>query len=398
MNIGMLLETLSHSGGVSRVSLALAQEFCKLGHEVHIYASTNRLQGGGSGLFSDHKIAFHWLPSLRGSWRTWSLPIGAMLPMMALPMGHRMPAKPRAGRRHDVVVSHALTVRQDVIDMHNDPQPIETEKLARVPFSIDPPRLMTVRREVRAAIERMRFLPGNYRSVLVHSKRSAREVRSAYGVPEELIDVIPHGVDSGYFSPALAAGTRRELRERLGISLDQVVFLYLGDSWKGLEFAIRGLALLPKKAPAVLLAAGPFPKGLFARFAREQGVRFIHHDLWDDVRSLYSVADALVNPTPLDTFFLVGLEAMAMRLPIVVTQYAGISELLTHGEDAFILNSPSDPGPIAEACAGLLETDVRLRMAEKARRFAVARPWEDAARLHLSRYAALGKSLEALPA
>jgi len=61
-----------------------------------------------------------------------------------------------------------------------------------------------------------------------------------------------------------------------------------------------------------------------------------------------------------------------------------------HGsENAFVLKSPHDPKPIAEACTKLLEPDIRLRMAENARRFAVSQPWEIPALLHLRRYAAL---------
>ncbi|HVE12500.1 MAG TPA: glycosyltransferase family 4 protein [Elusimicrobiota bacterium] len=386
MNIAMLLETLSSNNGVSRIALSLGEEFIRRGHEMHIYASVNHLPKRGRKTFADPKIHFHWLPSLRGSWRTWSLPLGAL----SVPLAGRLPGGMlQPGRRHDVIVSHALTLRQDVIQIHNDPQKVEEDKLARVPFSIDPPPLRTARRKIRAELERLRFSPGNYRGVIAHSRRSARETGAAFGIPEDRIDVIPHGVDSGYFSPSAAAGQRAGLRQRLGLSPEEVAFLYVGDSWKCLEFAIRGLARLPARAPKALLAVGPFPKKLFARFAQEQGVRFLYEDLWEDLRSIYSVADVLLNPTPLDTFSLISLEAMSMGLPIVTTQYAGISELLTHGSDAFVLESPSDPVLIAEACLSLLEPDVRRGMAQRARKFALSRSWEQAASLHLRHYSAL---------
>lgn len=390
MNIAMFLETLSFSNGVSRVALALGENFVKRGHEVHIYSSVNRLGGRGRERYPDPRMDFHWLPSLRGSWRTWSLPLGALIPALLLPMAGRLP--PKLGmqrRRHDVIVSHALTLSQDVVQMHNDPQPTEERKLSSVPFAVDPPRLRSARRSLRTVVERLRFAPGNYRSVVAHSRRSAAEISASFGIPEGRIDVIPHGVDSAYFCPSIAAGQRVGLRRQLGLSLDDVVYLYIGDSWKGLEFAIRGMSLLPAGSRAVLLAAGPFPRPAFVRFAREHGVRFISENLWDDVRSLYSVADVLLTPTPLDTFFLVGLEAMSMRLPLITTQFAGLSELLTHGENALILDSASDPGPIAEACAKLLQPDIRLRMAEKARQFALTRTWDESALLHLRHYAAL---------
>ncbi len=390
----MMLETLSFNNGVSRIALALSEEYLKRGHEVHLYASKNALPEGGRSRFPDPRMGLHWLPSLRGSWRTWSLPLGALLPLLGLPLGGRTMGRALmpSGRRHDVVISHALTVRQDVIQMHNDPQPVEREKLARVPFSIDPPRLGTTRGATRAALERMRFAPGNYRSVIAHSRRSADEVRAAFGVPETAVDVIPHGVDCAFFCPEAAAGRRVALRRRLGLGLDDVAFLYIGDSWKGLEFAIRGLARLPASGRAVLLAAGPFPKAPFQRFAQELGVRLLTEELWDDVRSLYAAADAIVNPTPMDTFFLVGLEGMAMRLPLVTTRYAGLSELLAGDSGGILLDDTADVAGIAEACARLLEPDVRVRMAEAARRFALTRTWEDAARRHLRHYAGLRES------
>lgn len=390
MNIAMMLETLSMSNGVSRVALALSEEFVKRGHEVHLYSSVNRLSNRGRDRYPDPRLHFHWLPSFRGSWRTWSLPLGALLPALLLPMAGRLPAKLGSlRRRHDVVVSHAMTLRQDVVQMHNDPQGIEELKLSRVPFVVDPPRLSSTRRSIRAAVEKARFAPGSYRGVVAHSRRSADEIAASFGVPQDRIDVIPHGVDSAYFNPANAAGQRVGLRRQLGLGLEEVVYLYIGDSWKGLEFAIRGMALLPAGSHAVLLAAGPFPRPPFVQLARELGVAFICENHWDEVRSLYSVADVLLTPTPLDTFFLVGLEAMAMRLPLVTTKFAGISELLTHGENAFILDSVSDPVPIAEACAKLLSPDVRIHMAERARQFAVTRSWEQSALLHLRHYAAL---------
>ncbi len=377
MNIAMFVETLSLNNGVSRIALCLSEEYVKRGHEVHIYACVNRLPDSGRKLFPDPKIKFHWLPSLRGSWRTWSMPMGALIPVAR----RYFPVN-----RHDIIVSHALTFKQDIIQMHNDPQKIEEEKLAGVPFSVVVPRLKSARRKVRAAIENFRFSPINFRSIVAHSQRSAQEICSAFNIEEKRANVIPHGVDSSYFSPTASAGQGIGLRRALGISLDEVVFLYIGDSWKGLEFAIRGLARLPEKAPKVLLAAGPFSKKVFAKFAHEHRVRFIYDQTWDDARALYSVADVLLNPTPLDTFFLAGLEAMSMRVPVVTTKYAGLSELLTHKQNSFILESVSDPAPIAEACLELLEPDVRFRMAENARQFALTRSWEDCALKHLRQY------------
>ncbi len=285
-----------------------------------------------------------------------------------------------------MVVSHALTVSQDVIDMHNDPQDVELAKLARIPFTIDPPRLRTGRRALRSAIERLRFSSGRHRKVIVHSRRSGDEVRSSFGLDADAVRVIPHGVDADYYSLDAAQDRRVEARRRYALSREDVVFLYVGDSWKGLEFAIRGLARLPARSPAVLLASGPFPKEPFSRFAREHGVRFVAGDACSDARGLYAASDALLNPTPLDTFGLCALEAMAMRLPVVTTRHAGISELLSDGVDSFLVPEAFSVAEIAAACERLLDAELRSRLADNARRNAEGHTWERAATSHLRLY------------
>jgi glycosyltransferase involved in cell wall biosynthesis len=379
VKIAMLMERASLNDGVSRTVFGLTKEFVRLGHTVDVYAAVNKLPDKGRAMFQDPAVRLRWLPSLRGGLRIWTLPLVAMVPIAA-----RALIRPR--RRPDVIVSHTMTVRQDIVHMHNDPQHVEHAKLSAVPFTIDPPKLEGTRRTLRAAIERQRFKEGNYRGVVAHSARSARELRDAFGIPEERISVIPHGVDSAFFNPALVTDHRAALRRAHHIGLDETVFLYLGDSWKGLEFAIRALAGLPKGKPFCLLAAGPYRKQPFLDLAASHSVRLIAQDVWDDPRSLYAMADAMLHPTPLDTFGLVALEAMSMRLPLATTRFAGISELLRDGENAFIVPGPDSVRELREAAAALLEPERRVVVGARAREFAVTRTWEAASRAHLGFY------------
>ncbi len=371
MNLALTLHALSGNNGISRVILSLAREFSKRGHATHIYASRLLLSEKDRTALPGN-IFLHRYPSLRGSNRIWAAPFGALLPFL------------KSG--HDLVVSHMLTVWQDVIVMHNDPQPVEVEMMSAVPFTLDRPRLRSRNRSLRTFIERKRFDPRRYKSIVALSRRSAGGIAEAYGVSADRIAVIRHGVDASYFSPVERQARRAGSRSLLGLSQEDLVFVYIGDSWKGLEFAIKGLAISRCAKRCVLIAAGPFQAAPFAALAAGAGLRLICKNDWRDIRDLYGAGDVFINPTPMDTFGLAVLEAMAMGLAVITTQYAGVSELLKDGENAFILDCPWATEAIAGIADRLAESGCRERISGRGAVLAAGLSWEQPAMEHLAMY------------
>ncbi len=371
MNLALLLHSLSRNNGISRVVLSLAGEFSKRGHSTHIYTSRLLLSAEDKKSLPEN-VFLHRYPCLRGSNRIWTAPFGALLPYL------------KGG--HDLVVSHLLTVWQDVIVMHNDPQPVEVERISAVPFTIDPPRLRSKNRFLRTFIERKRFAPRRYKRVVAASELSAEGIARTYGVSRDRLTVIRHGVDSSYFSPAQRQARRKAARARLDLAPSELAFAYIGDSGKGLEFAIRGIAAAPCAKTGVLIAAGPFRADKYAALAAELGLRLICENDWSDIRDLFSAGDIFINPTPLDTFGLAVLEAMAMGLPVITTKYAGVSELLKDGENAFILERPWDTAKIADIATRLSDPARRERVSGRGLELAAGLSWEQPALNHLALY------------
>lgn len=371
MNLALLLHSLSRNNGISRVVLSHAREFSKRGHSTHIYASRLLLSAEDKKALPEN-IFLHRYPCLRGSNRIWAAPFGALLPYLK--------------GSHDLVISHLLTVWQDVIAMHNDPQPVEVERMSAVPFTLDRPRLRSKNRFLRTFIEKKRFAPQRYKSVVAASELSAEGIAGTYGVSRDRLAVIRHGVDSSYFSPAQRAARRKAARARLGLAPDELAFAYIGDSWKGLEFAIRGVAAAPRAGTSALIAAGPFHPDKYAALAGELGLRLICENEWSDVRDLFSAGDIFINPTPMDTFGLAVLEAMAMGLPVITTKYAGVSELFKDGENAFILERPWDTAAITAAAALLSDPARRELVSGRGLELAASLSWEQPALDHLSLY------------
>jgi UDP-glucose:(heptosyl)LPS alpha-1,3-glucosyltransferase len=67
-----------------------------------------------------------------------------------------------------------------------------------------------------------------------------------------------------------------------------------------------------------------------------------------EVESYYAAADLYAGPSLEDSFAIPPLEAMACGLPVIVSRQAGVSELLTHGVDGFILEDATDARQLAE--------------------------------------------------
>jgi UDP-glucose:(heptosyl)LPS alpha-1,3-glucosyltransferase len=60
---------------------------------------------------------------------------------------------------------------------------------------------------------------------------------------------------------------------------------------------------------------------------------------------------------------------MCAGLPVITTRQNGASELVSHGKDGFVIDSPWDLGDLSHCLARLIEdAAIRHRMGEEARR------------------------------
>ena len=102
----------------------------------------------------------------------------------------------------------------------------------------------------------------------------------------------------------------------------------------------------------------------------------------EDVTPAYQAADVLVHPTLEDSYAMVVLEAMANRLPVVVSgpAYCGISHDLTDGREALLLEDPRDGKQLANIIGRLLnEPTLSQLLKERGLDFAGAHSWASSA-------------------
>ncbi|GAH97826.1 unnamed protein product, partial [marine sediment metagenome] len=196
----------------------------------------------------------------------------------------------------------------------------------------------------------------------------------------ESIIVIPNGVDLKMFNPANRPLYRDRLRQKHGISRNDLVLMFAGSDWerKGVLYVIGALSLLPR--PDVkLLVVGSGDAKFYGQLAELKRVReriiFVPHP--DNLQEYYAASDVFVFPTIYEPFGLVIVEAMASGLPVITSRVAGAADLIIDGVNGLLLRAPSNVNDLAAKIELLLSnTELRKTMGEHARETAEKLSWD----------------------
>ena len=192
------------------------------------------------------------------------------------------------------------------------------------------------------------------------------------GLPKTRIARIANFVDI----PTTSTPTqRREWRRQLGLSKDALIVLAVGrlHPVKGFEDLLLALSQLGdtlQQRPLVLLVVGHGPLSAILRdYANQLGIS--GQVAWvgwqQDPHPYYEVADLFVCPSRHETLGNVILEAWAHSRPVLATQTAGACELITHGEEGWLV-PPQQPTQLAEALRLLLHDEpLRMKLARQGR-------------------------------
>jgi L-malate glycosyltransferase len=140
---------------------------------------------------------------------------------------------------------------------------------------------------------------------------------------------------------------------------------------KRVDAVVEVFARIRARVPARLLLVGDgpdSPKALEA--ARALGV--MEYVDWlgeqEQVLPLLSIADLFLLTSAQESFGLAALEAMACRVPVVVTRVGGLPEVIEHGVTGFLHPLGDVDGMAASGVALLTDSDLHRRITAAARR------------------------------
>ena len=176
------------------------------------------------------------------------------------------------------------------------------------------------------------------------------------------------------------------------------VILFMGrlNPNKGLDILAHSFSTLRIQFPdATLLIAGPDEEGTQKKvetILRSEGtldsVIFTGMLTGEDRLAAMSTADLFVLPSYSEGFSIAILEAMAARLPIVITDGCNFPEVADH-EAGFVVEASQIP--VAQAIGSLLsDTELRYRMGDHGRKLVTERyTWQAAASKIADKYSSL---------
>ncbi len=363
MEIGLVIDYFDpHRGGAERWTYQFAECLRAEGHTVHVITQ-------------------------------WAAPGATALDIYTHQLG-RIPSRLRRAEaaenllrclRLDIVHDMGMGWYCDLLQSEDGSRLAQWErKLRLLPFYLRSVKRWLIRwlpryREFR---ELMRRQFGDPKRILVAvSRMCAGDYQRYHRVSPYRIRVVYHGTDIHHFSPDHRPHWRQPLRSALGVSPQEVLYLFVGHDHlrKGLSTAIRATGRLVREGlPARLLVVGGRPAGRYHRLARRVGAA--HAVLFvgrvEDPLPYYAASDVFVLPTFYDPCSLSVMEAAASGLPVITTRWNGASELFTEGMDGYVLWDPADDAALADRMARLLDQRLREQMGQAARMAALEYPLE----------------------
>ncbi len=226
----------------------------------------------------------------------------------------------------------------------------------------------TLASTIRGIMERQLYARGT--RLVVLSSAFKKVLCSQYRVNEDLVKVIPGGVDSKRFD---ILATRREARARLEWPQDRPIVLTVRrlTNRMGLSDLVRCVSVLRKTIPDVLVliaGTGPLAEALLAQIKEaglQNSVRLLGYLPEESLPLAYRAADLTVVPTvALEGFGLIAAESLGAGTPVLVTPIGGLPEVVKDLAENLVL-SGTGPEALADGVKQALTGKLGLPSAER---------------------------------
>ena len=276
----------------------------------------------------------------------------------------------------DLVHSHDRIFRMNLFTMHGIPHGVWVRRMRNKHLSLFDRGM--------AWVEKKGLTGPPVPMVLPVSTLVKDELQRSYPVLESHIKVIHPGVSLERFAEMGNHDYRQEIRTRHGINKEDLVILFVG-----MNFEIKRLGLLIESISRLtpgdgdgsatkLLVVGKGKETAYMDMAREYGVanRLIFAGVTREVEKYYFASDIFAMPSVYDTFGMAVLEAMAARLPVIISRTVGAGDLVNDGVEGFVLDDPPTATELSKKIKFLSNEENRLKMGERARQQALKHDWD----------------------
>ena len=362
MRIALNIEQVdARRGGAEKYAGALARALHAAGHEVHVFA-----REVAAGELPD-EVSFQAVPE------------GRLSRLKAFRAYQFAAASERMLKRFDFdkIIGFSKVWYQDAYLAVGGSHPASLDHGSRRLRRWAPrvlwwlSKYMSLRQWVFRAIARRQFSSRFTPHIIAPSRMVAEHFQRYHAIPPERISVVYNGLDRRDH-PTDSRVLREAFRREQGLGSSHVGILFVARNYrlKGLTPLLEAFARLASSLPeSRLVVCGNDRDRRYRRRAAwlgvEQKTRFLGSV--DDVRRCFAGADLFAFPTFYDPCSLVVAEAMAAGLPVITTRQNGAGELLTIGEDGYLIDSPWHVDQMVDRLARLVgDRELRETMGQRA--------------------------------
>jgi UDP-glucose:(heptosyl)LPS alpha-1,3-glucosyltransferase len=344
-------------GGAETSTLELARLLARRGHDVHLVTATNCQSPPG--------LTIHRVPSLAAlpALRTGAFVRNAMAFLRANPFDivHAIAPVPSADVYQPRGGLLGETVERNVATRGSASRRLLKRALLA----------MNVKKRTLLDLERQIFSEGGPVIAAV-SRYVARQCQRLYGLGPPRVRVIFNGVHLPLPAPEERAAMRGELRAQYHVGDATLLLLFVAHNFrlKGLDRVIDIVERLSSTrfGDFRLLVVGRDNPVRYQR--RLEAARLDDRVLFTGptqrAAAFYAAADVLLHPTYYDPCSRVVLEAVSCGLPCITTAYNGAAEVLTDGQNGYIVDRPEDLDRWLERIRALRDPEARRRISEAA--------------------------------
>ena len=173
----------------------------------------------------------------------------------------------------------------------------------------------------------------------------------SYGVNSDKICVIPLGIDTNIYFPAISLEEREKQRSKIGIKKGQIVigsFQKDGNGWdeglepkliKGPDIFCDAVEMLSHEHDIFVLLSGPARGYVKKRLEQAQiPYKHIYMENAGDIAKLYRMIDIYIVASREEGGPKAILESMASGVPVISTKVGQAVDMMTNGENGFIVD------------------------------------------------------------
>lgn len=198
--------------------------------------------------------------------------------------------------------------------------------------------------------------------IIAINRAEVHRLINFWKIPREKVVYIPNAVDTSFFKPINS------------MKIDNIV-LYVGNlvKDKGVDVLIKAFLKCKKKIPELqLYVVGegrlrPLLEKVLRLLGLSSSIKFLGRVTHEELIRLYNMASLTILPSKKEALPFVLLESMACETPVIATATEGAVDIISHGEDGFLV-PVGNAKKLADAiCTIINNPELREQMGKKAR-------------------------------